>query len=500
MKWLRKKSSLDQKLKQSEERYRTLFDSIMDAVFIVDLNGRFLDVNPYACEHLGYSKEELLAMSLGDVDAPEYTAMIRDRIQELTKRGSFQFETKHVTKDGRVVSVEVRGGVFDYWGVPAIVSIARNIEDRYRNLNSLKTAHEEVTYLLNAITSILIGVSRQDVITHWNYMAEETFGIPASEAVGMKILSFSIKWDWDEICLGIATCTSEKRPVSLSDIKYIDADGKNGILGISITPIKNDKNELSGFLIYGRDVTDKRVMEQQLLQTSKLATVGEIATGVAHELNQPLNVIKIASQYMLDAIQQKYYTEDFMRERLEKIVAQVDRAAVIIAHLKDFGRKSDYNFRKIDPNKPILSAFDLVGEQLRVRSIRVILDLDPHLPQIQADGQKLEQVFINLIVNAKDSFEEMKNSLHDNTIRVRSFPMPGSGMIGIEFSDSGPGIPRGIINRVFEPFFTTKEVGKGTGLGLSISYGIIKSHRGSIDVASEGEGTTFKIALPAVRE
>ena len=175
----------------------------------------------------------------------------------------------------------------------------------------------------------------------------------------------------------------------------------------------------------------------------------------------------------------------------------MDRAANIINHLREFGRKSDYNFQKINPNQPIRVALDLLSEQLRGHSIDVILDLDANLPFIQADGQKLEQVFINMIINARDAFEEMKNPLQEKKIHIKSFRKNGSGMICIEFSDNGPGIPREIINRVFEPFFTTKEVGKGTGLGLSISYGIIKSHQGTLDVVSEGAGATFIIQLPA---
>ena len=125
------------------------------------------------------------------------------------------------------------------------------------------------------------------------------------------------------------------------------------------------------------------MVEQQLLQSSKMATVGEMATGVAHELNQPLNVIKMASQYLMDGLNEKYATEDFIRERMQKIITQVDRAAHIINHLREFGRKSDYDFGMIDPNMPVRVAFDMLGEQLRINDIGVKLDLAEGLPSIQ---------------------------------------------------------------------------------------------------------------------
>jgi histidine kinase len=307
-----------------------------------------------------------------------------------------------------------------------------------------------------------------------------------------------MKWEWNEIYAGISNCIFENRPINLSDIKYVDKNGKNCLLGMTINPIKDDKNVLKGFLIYGRDITEKKLVEQQLLQSSKMATIGEIATGIAHEVNQPLNIIKMASQYMLDSIKEKYCTEEFIVERMEKIVKQVDRAARIITHLKEFGRKSDFSPESIDPNLPIRVAFDMLGEQLRIHSVNVSLELDDSLPPIRGDSQKLEQVFINMIINAKDAFEEMNIPLRNKMIHVKSYFKDDEKAICIEFKDNGPGMPANIVDKIFEPFFTTKEVGKGTGLGLSISYGIIKSHQGTIDVKSNDSGTTFIIRLPAV--
>ncbi len=490
---------MEEALRESEHRYRAIFEGSLNLIYIYDFQGNFIDANDAALMLLGYAREDISSLSFRDLLSGEELERSKARIGNIIgseDRSQIQ-EFNLKVKSGGYRCVEASASLLYREGKPyAILGIARDITERKKYIEELKSMHAENMYILNSITSLLIGVSTLDVITHWNYMAEHTFGIPASKALGEKITGFNIDWDWTEIYTGISSCIIEKGPVNLTDIKFKDKNGTEGLLGITINPIIGDNKTLRGFLIYGKDITERRLAEQQLLQSSKMASVGEMATGVAHELNQPLNVIKMASQFILDGIKEKYATEDFLRERVDKIIVQVDRAAHIINHLREFGRKSDYDFGMIDPHKPIRVAFDMLGEQLRLHSIIPVLELDTSLPSIRGDIHKLEQVFINMIVNAKDAFEEMKNSLQEKNILVKSYFKEQQGIIYIEFSDNGPGIPEEIRDRVFEPFFTTKEVGKGTGLGLSISYGIIKAHGGTIEVASNDRGTTFTISLP----
>jgi PAS domain S-box-containing protein len=494
---------MEEALVESENRYRAIFDGSMNLVYIHDFQGRFIDANDAALTLLGYSREEIPSLSFVDLVSEEELKIGMDVIGNLFTTGgqstAVDFNLK--TKSGDYRCVETSASLLYREGKPsAILGVARDITEQKKYIDELKNVHAENTNLLNSIASILIGVDTNDVITHWNHMAELTFRIPAGEALGRKITGYDINWEWDNIYAGISSCIIDSCPVNLSDISYTDKNGRKGVLGITINPIMDESNVLRGFLIYGKDITEKRMVEQQLLQAGKMATVGEMATGVAHELNQPLNVIKMAAQYLMDGLNEKYATEDFIRERVGKIVVQVDRAAHIINHLREFGRKSDYDFGIIDPNLPIRVAFDMLGEQLRVNDIAVRMDLAEGLPTIRGDIHKLEQVFIYLIVNAKDALLSMKKSLQEKNIMVKSLRAPESGDVLIRFSDTGPGIPADIIERIFEPFFTTKEVGKGTGLGLSISYGIIKAHQGAISALSEGDGTVFTISLPASSE
>ncbi len=252
------------------------------------------------------------------------------------------------------------------------------------------------------------------------------------------------------------------------------------------------------------DITESLAKEAQLIQASKMSTLGEMASGVAHEINQPLSAIQIGSDFIRGVATSN---DDVPRAELEQVsrhmIEQVDRAVRIINHLRAFGRKADIKKEKVNINKPIEGVFTLLGQQLKLRGIEVVLDLDENLSPITGDANRLEQVFVDLVINARDSIEEkMRDSVTGKVVAqlgIRSFQENEN--VAITVWDTGIGIPNEIRDKIFEPFFTTKEVGMGTGLGLSISYGIIKDYGGTIEVESkEGKGSTFKITFPAWRE
>jgi C4-dicarboxylate-specific signal transduction histidine kinase len=251
------------------------------------------------------------------------------------------------------------------------------------------------------------------------------------------------------------------------------------------------------------DISDRVEAEAQLIQAGKMATLGEMSTGVAHELNQPLNAIRIGSDFLKKMVDRG---ESIAPEVLAKVSfemgAQVDRAANIINHLREFGRKSDLDeMEKLNINKPIRDVFTVLGQQLKLRQIKVNLELDEDLPRILGVNNRLEQVFVNLVINARDSMEVKRASSYqqeeESVLTIRSYQEEGKVVAIVR--DTGIGMPESIRDRIFEPFFTTKEVGKGTGLGLSISYGIVKDYGGTIEVESEvGSGTTFKVIFPVI--
>src|SRR3990170_3925306 len=245
---------------------------------------------------------------------------------------------------------------------------------------------------------------------------------------------------------------------------------------------------------------DLKSTSAQLAQSAKLAAVGELAAGVAHELNQPLMVIRGHAQELLD--------EDSVPEKITKdlrlIEKQTGRMMRIINHLRAFARQSSGAFEPVNLNNTINDSFTLISQQLKNNNIEIIKELDDSIPRIWGDPNKIEQVFLNLMTNSKDAMEDMGHGIL--TVKTQAVFDETSNEsrkvrgVQVLFSDTGTGIANDIIDKVFDPFFTTKEVGKGTGLGLSISYSILGDHGGSITAESnKGAGTTFRLFFPAER-
>jgi C4-dicarboxylate-specific signal transduction histidine kinase len=234
-----------------------------------------------------------------------------------------------------------------------------------------------------------------------------------------------------------------------------------------------------------------RDKQEQLVQAGKLATLGELTTGVAHELNNPLNNIGLFVGNAVDLVELGAVGKERIVHEMERAMQQVRKATEIISHLRTFGRAAPFSRDPVSLRVVLRQALSLMQEQLRLRDIQVTEDLDGKDPVVLGNALQLEQVFINLLTNARDAVADQPRK------EIRISVTVGFQAAEIAFADSGPGIPSGLERRIFDPFFTTKDVGQGTGLGLSITYGIIKDLGGSISVVSPpGEGATFLIRLP----
>src|SRR5436853_2544596 len=234
-----------------------------------------------------------------------------------------------------------------------------------------------------------------------------------------------------------------------------------------------------------------REKQEQLVQAGKLATLGELTTGVAHELNNPLNNIDLFVGNAVDLIELAVTEKEQIVGELHHAMQQVSKATEIISHLRTFGRAAPVSREPTSLREVIERALSLMREQLRLREIEVTVDLGPEEPVVLGNAIQLEQVFIDLLTNARDAVAEAPRKA------IRISGSTGSGAVEVSLADSGHGIPPGLERRIFDPFFPTKEVGKGTGLGLSITYGIINEQGGTISVVSPpGEGATFPIHLP----
>jgi PAS domain S-box-containing protein len=276
-------------------------------------------------------------------------------------------------------------------------------------------------------------------------------------------------------------------------------NGKTIPILLSASLLRNETGQIIGTLGVFKDMTEMKKLEEELkktqahlFQVGKMRAMGELVAGVAHEINNPL----MAADTFLHVVQENLSEGSPNRQRLELIQKCHARIAKIINHLKDFSRQSKLDFKQMDISEPIENALLITGQQLLNHGIRVVKDFQPDLPKIRGDSTQLEQVFLNLIANAKDAMEtaDRKKELTIRTSLIRNYSWND---IEISFTDTGIGIAEENREKIFEPFFSTKEVGKGTGLGLSICYGIIEAHGGRIEVDSRAnEGATFRVILP----
>jgi histidine kinase len=325
-----------------------------------------------------------------------------------------------------------------------------------------------------------------------NANASVVYGYKKNEIVGKSFLNLFREEEQDQCASLLKTSTI------INQAKQINKAGDTLFVNIRISPSEYPGGKV--LLVTASDITKRLEAEQQLIQAGKMATLGEMATGVAHELNQPLSVIKTASNFFMKKIKKKEkIEEDILLTMAEEIDSHVDRAAKIIEHMRQFGRKSDLTLIKVQVNDTLKKANEILGQQLKVRGIEMIWHLEPDLPEIMAEPIRLEQVFINLLINARDAIEEKWQSRENGkgekkiTIETRS----KHKSITVKISDTGKGIPRTYMDKVFDPFFTTKKVGEGTGLGLSISYGIIQECKGSIKaVPNKDMGISFIMMFP----
>jgi len=328
-----------------------------------------------------------------------------------------------------------------------------------------------------------------------NQSVKQVYGFEQPELLGKSFLDLFREEDRETYRRELARQDLHNRVV------HVAKDGRRLFVAVRVSA-----SELSGqkvLLVTTSDMTRRLENERQLIQTAKMATLGEMATGMAHELSQPLSVIKTAASFVRGKVERgEELAKDSLGALVVEIDAHVDRATRIINHLREFGRKPEMRFEPVHAGDILLRALDIFGQQLQQRGIEVVQDMEAGLPPVMADAGRLEQVFVNMLVNARDAIEEKwgaeQAGQKPGGVKRISLSARRQGLfVEVEIADTGGGIPPGLRERIFEPFFTTKEVGKGTGLGLSISYGIIKDCGGDIQVESRpGEGARFRITLP----
>ena len=416
--------------------------------------------------------------------------------------------------DLKVALDTIRAGAYDYVTKPfdwdeVLISVERALERRrlvlenrayQRSLEgkvrekteALRRANQYLQSLLENANDIIYTVDPEGRFTFLNRRIED-LGYNREELIGRPLLSILT-----EKHQGRRTKkTLEEGTRQVYEVEVKDKDGHIRHTVFSTSPLRDENGAVTAVLGIIRDVTEQRRLQQQLIRSDKLASVGQLTAGVAHEINTPLNVLYGHLELLL---LEKEGDPDLFRT-LKGMQEQVSKIIEITRNLLDFSRQREPQKTPVDLNDLLERTLSLVEHEMSVEDIVVVSAFDPVLPSLWADGDQLAQVFLNMITNARDAMPEGGElTLRTSTSRLRSRHASGE-TIEIRFMDTGRGISEEHLGKIFDPFFTTKPAGEGTGLGLSVSYGIIQAHGGTIEVESEvGRGTTFTIRLPVVRD
>ena len=511
----------EEQLRRREELLRLTFDNAPIGMAIADADRRISRVNPAMARMLGYTRAELESMSVLDITYPDDRQASADNLQRLWDGGtdSFELEKRFVCKDGRVVTCLSHVSIVqDESGVPLMtIGQVQDITERMEAVSEMQRMRTYLKNMIDSMPSMLVAVDQDGLITEWNAVAAQTMGVSAEQAVGREVTDFLPidELQVEQIKKAITSgkpVKAERLPISLSEEKrFVDA---------LAYPLIADGTV--GAVIRLDDVTDRVRMQEMMVQTEKMLSVGGLAAGMAHEINNPLGAIlqscqniqrrfsaelpanlKAAAELDLDLERVNQYLEQRnILQFLQRIQEAGTRAAKIVNDMLTFSRRSELHYEPIDLGELLDTALRLASsdydlkKEYDIKLVEFQRDYDPDVGFLECDKTEIEQVILNLIVNAAQAMA--MNPAQEKPPRITLRTRLEEDYARIEVIDNGPGMDEKTRRRIFEPFYTTKEVGVGTGLGLSVSYFIIyDQHKGSMQVESApGEGARFIIRLP----
>ena len=353
---------------------------------------------------------------------------------------------------------------------------------------------DDSSRLVDTANAPIFGVDKNGRINEWNQQAATLTGYDRNEVMGRDLVTDFITDEYKEPVRDVLDkALGGEETANYEFPLYTKAGDRLDVL-MNSTTRRDTQGQAVGVVGVGQDITELKKSQAQVIQSSKLASLGEMATSVAHELNQPLNTIRLASSNISDAVELGKATQSYIQTKLTRIDNQIERASAIINHMRMFGREAHENYELLDLGVVIDDTLGLIGEQLRLAGIELKVECTPGCPSVMGHRIQLEQVLINLITNARDAIKERDEFIKPKIV-INCQPA-GNQSLAISIEDTGGGVPERYLNSIFDPFFTTKEMGKGTGLGLSVSFGIISDMGGNLQVENIDEGAKFVVTLP----
>jgi PAS domain S-box-containing protein len=488
---------MEDALRASEEVYRMMFESNPFPMMVFDRETlEILEVNDAAVDHYGYSREEFLSMTIKDIRPPEEVPKLVNVLSEMTggiyRAGSF----KHLKKDGTVIDVEITSHEIDFNGRRAQLALAYDITERKRAEDELRQSKDRLQLLINRMPIGCVVWSTDFHVEMWNPSAEEIFGYTEKEAIGKHPYGFIVPKDIQKDVDPVLDRLSKGDLTAHSVNDNITKDGSRINCEWFNTPLKDVDGSTIGIISMVSDITENVKLQSEAFKSAQLASLGELAAGVAHEVNNPVNVILLNAEIFLD----KYCRSEEEKKVLTQILNESNRITKIIKSLLSFSRTDKKEKRYVSIADLISDTLILTKNILRKESINLKVNVIEDLPDIYANQQQIEQVFINVINNSRYSLNEKYNGANEDKvieIRTENIGIDGRDYVRTTLYDNGSGMSGEVMEKALNPFYTTKPGHGGTGLGLSISHSIIEDHRGRLSIESkEDQYTKVMIDLP----
>jgi len=483
----------EEKLQISRLRLDGIIESAMDAIITVDEGQQVVLFNRAAVQMFGCSAQEAIGQPIVRFLPTRFRAAHRRHIQSfgqagVTSRKMGRLGTvSGLRADGEEFPVEAAISHIAVEGKKYYTVILRDITEHRRVTEELRSQHEFIEAVLETVGALVVVLDRHGKILRFNRACEQATGYSSEEITGKAVWDvLLVPEEIDEVKAMFARLT-DGEPRNEHENVWVAKDGRRRRIAWSNTVITNRQGAVDYLVGTGIDVTLLNQIQEQLRKTERIAELGTLASGMAHEIGTPMNVILGRAEYLMERVK-----EEPVRKGLQTIVAQVERITKVMNQLLAFARRKSPERGPLALKDIVDDSLELFWERLAKARVTVELALDDHCPAAQADADQMRQVIINLIMNALHAMEG------GGTLRVGL--EPEQDRVKLTVADTGHGIPKDALQKIFEPFFTTKEFGKGTGLGLTVVKGIIEEHQGTITVDSEeGKGTTFTVWLPRSR-
>ena len=478
--------------REAERRYRELFDSIQEGLFFATPDGRFLDVNDAMVSMLGYaSREELLRADVSPHLYPVPEA--RDKfLLALSERGVLRnYEETLRRKDGTLLhTLQNITAVRDARGrIGQIRGLMLDVTEQKTFQSQLQRERDFNQKILNTTQSMILVLDTAGLISYANRRCYEA-GYQENELIGNRLVDWVEASHQEDFDAALET-TAHGHQVENLELRVRRGDASMGHFSISLSPMRDEQNAVNSVVVVMTDITDAALLQAKLAHSEKMATIGRLVSGVAHEVNNPLAAILGFTDLLLENPEVPISA----REDLQIILQETQRTKDIVQDLLSFARQRPVQRELVQVNSVLRQTIKLRSYDFASHGVEVVEDFEEALAAALGDSQQLQQVFLNILNNAYDAVQEAG---HRGCIRIHTRRQ--AEMIEVAISDNGTGISDP--QRIFDPFYTTKQVGKGTGLGLSICYGIVRAHGGEIQCWSNegGAGSTFVVRIPVATE